>query len=75
MDTCLAIEQYRQKLIEITNNSSLTIGAALYILKDFIHVVEADYMQALRREMMSPQEETQTIEFDSEGFHNVTSEE
>lgn len=56
MDTCINMEEFRQKLINAINTSGLSIGAAFYIYKDVFHTLEASYQDTLKKEV-----ETSTI--------------
>lgn len=53
MDTCINMEEFRQKLIHTINTCGLSIGAALYIYKDVYHVLEASYQNTLKDELNS----------------------
>jgi hypothetical protein len=39
------IESYKQKIVEITNNSGLTIGMAYYVLKDVLNELNLLYLK------------------------------
>lgn len=39
------IEAYKNKIVEATNNSGLTIGMAYYVLKDVLNEVKIIYLE------------------------------
>ena len=59
----LSIYEYRQKLIELTNNCGLTIGSAYFVVKDLAKELEENYYKAVEAERNQPQQtETQTVD-------------
>jgi hypothetical protein len=48
--TGLTAEQYKQNLIDLTNNSGLPIGFAYYVAKDFLNTLEDAYRESLKDE-------------------------
>lgn len=50
MDFGLKAEQYRQQLVNLTNNSGLTIALAYYIAKDFFRDLQDSYKDSLKAE-------------------------
>lgn len=51
MDSCIAMEELRTKLINALNNSGLSIGAAFFILRDVYHVLNESYQAAYQKEL------------------------
>ena len=68
MDFGTAAEQYRQNLIDLTNNCHLTMALAYYVAKDFFRDLEESYKQTLKEEaenLSAPEfETTETINAD-----------
>lgn len=62
MDTCLMIEKFRNDLIEIVNNSNLTIGTALFIYKDIYNDLYKEYQRVLELEQKEENFTTSTQE-------------
>lgn len=50
MDNCILIEEYKEKLLALTNNCQLTVGMALYIVKDLMSQLQTLYNQQLLEE-------------------------
>lgn len=50
MDTCSNFEALRNKLISTLNSSGLTIGGALFVLKDVYNVLFLSYQEELQKE-------------------------
>lgn len=50
MDNCILIEEYKEKLLALTNNCQLTIGMALYVVKDLMSQLQTLYNQQLLEE-------------------------
>ena len=50
MDNCILIEEYKEKLLALTNNCQLTIGMALYVVKDLMSQLQVLYNQQLLEE-------------------------
>ena len=51
MDSCIAMEELRTKLINALNSSGLSIGAAFFILRDVYHVLNESYQAAYQKEL------------------------
>lgn len=50
IDSCLNIENFKEQLINLVNNCNLTIGTALYIVKDIHNSLYNAYLEELRKE-------------------------
>lgn len=50
MDTCLNIEFLRKQLIADINNSNLTIGAAMLVVKDVYNIIYLSYLEEMEKE-------------------------
>lgn len=50
MDTCTNIEALRKALIHSLNNSGLTIGAGLLVVKDVYNTLYLSYLEELEKE-------------------------
>ena len=50
MDTCSNFEALRNQLISTLNSSGLTIGGALFVLKDVYNVLFLSYQEELQKE-------------------------
>lgn len=68
MDSALAIENLKQNLYEVLNNSGLTIGTAYYVCKDVLYDLEKAYVNEIRQEQqeMLTKKESPTIEIEEE---------
>ena len=64
MDSCIAMEELRIKLINALNSSGLSIGAAFFILRDVYHVLNESYQAAYQKELK-----------DRESMDNISTEE
>lgn len=64
MDSCIAMEELRTKLINALNSSGLSIGAAFFILRDVYHVLNESYQAAYQKELK-----------DRESMDNISTEE
>lgn len=65
-DNYQSIEQYRQSIINLTNNCGLTPGMAFYVLKDVMHELHLVYQEE-RHQDFSDQTHTQEVIVNSEG--------
>jgi len=54
-DINIAIEQYKQSLIDITNQSGLPIGIIKYVFNDLNTEIAAEYDQYMRQKMQERQ--------------------
>lgn len=50
MDSCLNIKALQEALIDNLNNSGLTIGAALFVLKDVYNTLYLNFLEELENE-------------------------
>lgn len=64
----LQIEQFKNDIYNVLNNSNLLIGTAYYVMKDILYDLEKNYVQSLRSEQQHRYDknfnETQEIEID-----------
>ena len=51
MDNCIAIEKYKESLLQLTNNCGLTIATACFIVKDLYLELQKLYNQQLQEEL------------------------
>lgn len=52
------MEVFHEQLIQLINNSGLTVGAAYFIVKDCLHELEVGYHKAIFNERNSSTETT-----------------
>lgn len=55
------IESYRQKIIDLTNNCGLTVGTALFVIKDIYRDLEQLYYSTIKEEEKVNMDEAITI--------------
>lgn len=73
MDSCIAMEQLRDNLIDCLNNSGLSVGAAFFVLRDVYHVMNETYQTTKQNELRNIQNNTnvQTEEVDLSTFEEI----
>lgn len=71
MDSCNAMENLRNSLIALINESGLTVGAGLFIVKDIYNSLYLLYLEQLKTE----QETTHEQESVSADLITITEEE
>ena len=50
MDSCLAIENFKKQIIDLINNSDLSIGMLMYLLADLQNEITLMYKKTLKEE-------------------------
>ena len=57
MDFCFRMEALRNALIQILNESGLSVGAAFFVLRDVHNTLYLSYLDEIKRETESPSKE------------------
>ena len=72
MDTCLNIERFKQNLIHTINSSQLTVGCALYVLKDAYNELYLAYKEGMLQEQNGESFHTEKEEYNLIETQEVT---
>lgn len=64
------LEIFRQRLVELLNNSQLPVGVAYYIMKDVLIEVEKLYQQAINEDLKTPEETVEKFHIDPNNSQN-----
>lgn len=66
MDLCTDMQAFHDKLIDEVNHCGLTVGAALFIVKDVYNILYLEYLKEQQKEKITSNTvaETGVLEFD-----------
>lgn len=63
MDSCTNMEAFRQSLIKTVNSCGLTVGGALFVVKDIYNTLYVSYLEELQKEQTRKTSSTEIQEY------------